>query len=37
MTDEELLAEYERTSGEPEDENGEPLLAEIMRRNLDTQ
>ena len=35
MTDEELLATYERTSGEPRVVRTEALLAEIKRRGLD--
>ena len=35
MTDEELCAAYQRTSGEPGDAEADALLAEIQRRGLD--
>jgi len=35
MSDADLLAAYQRTSGEPADVTANALLAEILRRNLD--
>lgn len=35
MTDQDLLAAYQRTNGEPGDPEADELLAEIERRNLD--
>jgi len=35
MSDADLLAAYQRTSGEPGDVIADALLAEIERRNLD--
>jgi hypothetical protein len=35
MTDTELLAAYQRTSGEPGDAEADALLAEIERRGVD--
>lgn len=35
LNDEQLLDAYEATSGRPGDEEGDRLLAEIQRRNLD--
>ncbi len=34
-SDEDLLAAYERTTGEPDNSEAETLLAEIERRGLD--
>ena len=36
LTDRELLALYQRTSGEPADNNADLILHEIERRGLDT-
>lgn len=36
LSDEDLLAAYEQTSGAPGDEDADALLAEIKRRGLDT-
>lgn len=35
MSDEDLLAAYQRTSGEPGDGSADALIAKIERRNLD--
>ena len=35
MSDADLFAAYQRTSGEPGDVSADALLAEIERRNLD--
>ncbi len=35
MPDVDLLAAYQRTTGEPGDLNADALVAEIERRNLD--
>jgi hypothetical protein len=35
MTDQDLLAAYQRTNGEPGSAEADALLAEIERRNLD--
>jgi hypothetical protein len=35
MSDEDLLAAYQRTSGEPGDVSADALIAEISRRHLD--
>lgn len=36
LTDRELLALYQRTTGEPADDNADLILYEIERRRLDT-
>ncbi|WP_353442648.1 hypothetical protein [Sphingomonas faeni] len=35
MSDADLLAAYQRTTGEPGDQQADALLAEIERRDLD--
>jgi hypothetical protein len=35
LSDSDLLAAYQRTTGEPGDADADTLLAEIERRNLD--
>ncbi|WP_269430560.1 hypothetical protein [Sphingomonas sp. Ag1] len=35
LSDKDLLAAYQRTTGEPGDPEADALLAEIERRNLD--
>jgi len=35
FSDEEVVAAYERTNGEPDNKEAEMLLAEIERRGLD--
>jgi len=35
MTDAELIAAYQRTNGEPGNQEADALIAEIERRNLD--
>lgn len=35
VTDADLLAEYQRSGGEPGNPDAEAILAEIQRRNLD--
>lgn len=35
LSDADLLAAYQRTTGEPEDAEAEALLSEIQRRELD--